>query len=261
MLSPTVGRLQWDAARSKRGPDLHDGAVVAGPHSQQGRPGPVDEPQIADLGDALELIRADLGKGCENRGERGVHPDVDRAEAFLDLPCRVVDLSVVGHVRADGERLAACPLHVVRRAVQAGPAAGDQPDAGATLAVKARDSAADARARSRDDNRLSHWSRLLTGRALSPALPRHAGFPGQIRRYPCTHRANGRCHRPGRSVNWRRSRAARRCRAPTREATFTVHGVTAAARSPRRTWAGVVWAVICRTQPGRDRTVEAPCAA
>ena len=125
------------------------------------------EPEVAHLGHPPELLGGDVAEGREHRGERHVHPHVDRPEELLDLPRGCGDLIVVDHVGADGERLAAGLLHVARRAVQAGLTASDQGDAGAALPEQARGGAPDSRAGPGHDNCLGLHVNMPAERAAS----------------------------------------------------------------------------------------------
>ncbi len=130
VLGAAVGGLQRDAALAQRGPDLHDRPAVARPHPGQRRHRAVDEAQVSHLGDPAELLRGDLGERGEHRGEGHVDPHVDGSEGVLYLLRGRIHLGEIGDVRRDGERPAARPLHVARRAFQARLTACDQPERG-----------------------------------------------------------------------------------------------------------------------------------
>ena len=177
MLRPAVRRLQRNAPRSQSGPDLHDGAVPTGPHPVQCRHGPVHESQVADLGNPLEFLGGDVGERGEDRGERDVDPDVDRAEELLCLTGGVLDLCVVGHIGADRARLAARLLDVADGAVQPCLAAREQRDVGSSLAVEARCRAPDAGARAGDNHCLSHGCASSFGESCVGITPRPRANP------------------------------------------------------------------------------------
>ena len=156
VLGAAVGGLQRDAALPQRRPDLHDRPAIARPHPGQRRHRAVHEAQVGHLGDPAELLRGDLGERGEHRGEGHVDPDIDGSEGVLYLLRGRIHLGEIGDVRRDGERPAARPLHVARRAFQARLTARDQPDAVPALGELPGRGPADARARSGDGNSGSH---------------------------------------------------------------------------------------------------------
>ena len=164
VLGPAIGGLQRDAALAERRPDLDDHAAIPRPHPGQRSHRAVHEPQVAHLGDPPELFGGDLGEWREHRGERHVHPYVDRPEGLLDLPGGRVHLAGIGHVGRDRVGDPAGCGHVLGRPAQAFFATGDEPDLCAARTKQPGRRAPDPRASPGDDNRLNHRRPATRGR-------------------------------------------------------------------------------------------------
>ena len=161
VLGAAVGGLQRDRPVAEGGADLDDRAAVPWPHPRKRDHRAVHEPQVADLGDPPELIRLDLPERREDRGERHVHPDVDRAEPVLRLLGRPLDGVEVGHVGRDGQRAAARALHRVGRRREAVLAPRDQHHVRAATPEELGRGPPDSGARTGDHYCLGHVPALL----------------------------------------------------------------------------------------------------
>jgi hypothetical protein len=156
VLGPAVGALQRDSAVRQRRADLHDRPAVARLHEAQCRHRAVHVPQVADLRRPLELGWGDLVQRCEDRAERDVHPDVDRAQPLLDVRGGLVHGVAVGDVEGQHERLAAGVTDLLGGGLQTGLAARDQADLRAAAGEGADDGPPDPATGARDDDDLRH---------------------------------------------------------------------------------------------------------
>ena len=140
----------------------------------------VHEAEVGHLGDAPELLRGDLVEGREHRGEGDVDPYVDRPECRLGGVGGLLDLVGVGDVDGEREGAPAELLDFRRGRVEPGFAAGEQGDAGAAPGEQTGGGAADAGARSGDDDGLGHGVPFGTRTAV--VRPRAASREGLVPR-------------------------------------------------------------------------------
>ncbi|BCI91289.1 hypothetical protein NIIDMKKI_64950 [Mycobacterium kansasii] len=153
VFGPAVDGLQRNRAVAQRRPDLNDRAPIAGPHAAQRRHGAPDEAQISHVRRATVFVGSDLVERGEHRSERHIDPYVDPTESALHLLGRGIDLVEAGDVGRYRQGLPAGLLHLRRRRIQPGLAAGQQPYSGTVFAELAGGRAADSGAGSGDDHR------------------------------------------------------------------------------------------------------------
>jgi len=180
---PAIGRLQRDAAIGERRAHLHDDAAAARAHRAQRRHGPVHEPQIGDLGDPPELVRAHLPHRREHRGHGVVHPHVDGSERLLDLRRRREQLVGVGNVGRGAEGRGAQFLDLAPHVLEGLRVAGDQAELGAGAGEPVRGGAADAGRRPGDHHHLVLQPHLRLPRRPGAAARGEAETRGERRAF------------------------------------------------------------------------------
>ena len=125
---PAVGGLQGNGTVGQRGPYLDNHAPVARNHKLERRAGTVHVAEVRHLSHASKLVRRKGAKRRQHSPHGIVNPDINRAEAILNVVSRVHHRLTVGDVSLHSVCIYAEAAQLFLGGVQACLIAGDEAD-------------------------------------------------------------------------------------------------------------------------------------